>query len=496
MTLDREEIRRRLDKFSNLQSMPQVILKVKQISEDQKASPADLANAILSDHQLTSRVLRMANSAHYGSFSGKINTVTRAIMLIGSRAVRNIAISMGVFQIVNNMSKASKFNLTAFWTRSLGCGIIAKHLAHRMKRLKLIEAAFIAGFMHDIGQAILATIFPDEYEEIARLEAETGSLEIHKTEKVILGINHVKAGEYVARKWKLPGSLVRAIADHHRLDMTPTRIRKSKELLVDLVYVSDRLFPLVMGGVPAVSESTDAVMRLSCDLLGITEEDLEDLPTICRKQINEIAQDLEIDILDEYGRTEALEKDVLEIRQQLSNKEVQLAFLQNATDALVEAKSEEETLQVVCEAIFRGLQMGRAVLFEHDAQWDSFCGKVGFGMGSQQEVQALKFSAKTGLFGHIRESGNYVSAVGGNRELYGSLIGPEEGNQLSLSSFAAIPIKVLDEVKYVVITDAHDRQTPISDEAVRSMMSLANQAAMSLERTLLRAQLKSVPAQT
>ena len=70
----RRELREKLEKFSNLPSMPQIIARIQQISGDPKASVADLSNAILSDHQLTSRILRMANSTYYGEYSGKEST--------------------------------------------------------------------------------------------------------------------------------------------------------------------------------------------------------------------------------------------------------------------------------------------------------------------------------------------------------------------------------------------------------------------------------------
>ncbi|MCK4607704.1 MAG: HDOD domain-containing protein, partial [candidate division Zixibacteria bacterium] len=212
-----KELRDKLEKLSNLPSMPQIIIKIKQISENPKSSVADLANVILSDHQLTSRILRMANSSYYSDFSGRINTITHAIVLMGFRAVRNIAISMAIYGAVNKICRVARFELASFWTRSLACGVIAKFLAHRMNQHELIEAAFIAGFMHDIGQVILAGVFPEKYDEINTLE----SPDVHLTETVLMGINHLEAGGYVARKWNLPEDLVKAIAEHHRLDKDP-----------------------------------------------------------------------------------------------------------------------------------------------------------------------------------------------------------------------------------------------------------------------------------
>jgi hypothetical protein len=396
---------------------------------------------------------------------------------------------MGVFQIVNNMPRDSKFNLTSFWTRSLGCGIIAKYLAHCMNKPKMIEEAFIVGFMHDIGQAVLAAIFPDEYAEISKLDSETEILEIYKTEKAILGTDHTKAGEFMAQKWNLPNGLVKAIAHHHRPDLESDNSQKNDDLLLKLVYLADRWYHYVMFTEHDL-ESMESIRELTVRLLHVGGKILDDLPDICRRQINEIAQDFEIDINEKFSKKDLVEKDVIEIRQQLSRKDVQLAYLQNATEALIEAKSNEEILQIICEAVYRGLQMGRVILFEYNSRWDSFVGKVGFGLGLQKEIQALNFSIKTGLFKYIKEKGDFISIVGDNLEIYGSLVTADEVKRLDLQAFAAIPIKILNEVQYVIITDSHDKNTPIDDETLRSIISLANQAAMSLERNLLRAMLE------
>lgn len=164
------ELTQKLAKFSNLPSIPQTILQIKEVSEDPNATAVDLANCILSDHQLTSRILRMANSAYYGDFAGKITTVTQGIVVMGFRAVHNIAVSMAIYGVVNDIFKNGKFDIPAFWTRTLASGVVAKFLTHKINRPQLLETAFIAGFLHDIGQVILASVFPDKYEQISKLD--------------------------------------------------------------------------------------------------------------------------------------------------------------------------------------------------------------------------------------------------------------------------------------------------------------------------------------
>ncbi len=478
---DKKDLPRRLAKFSNLPSVPQIILKIKQVADDPKATAADLANCILSDHQLTSRILRMANSVHYGEFSGKITTVTHAIVLMGFRAVHNIAVSMAVYEIVNKMARGSKFDATGFWTRSLACGIISKFFAYKLKLTTLQETAFIAGFMHDIGQPIMASVFPEKYAPICQMNGS--DKEMIEAERAVIGIDHMGVGEIIAEQWNLPPGLVKPIAEHHRLNRKIDE--KSPQILTDLVYLSDQLYPFVMGG-NSSSDAYHAVVEQAKLLTGVDDDVLVELLGDCRTQVTEIAQDLEIDIQGEIEKCAEHEGDISVLHQQLNNKEVQLAFLQNATTALMEAKSNEEIQQVICEAVFRGLQMGRVILFEYNRKWDTYSGQVGFGVESQQQVKSLSFSSRTGLFKNLHTSGNPISIVSHDSEVYSDLVAPGEFDDLQVDAFAVIPLKVLDEVRYAIFVDATCRTNAIDDETMRSIVSLANQGAMSLERNIFK----------
>jgi HD-like signal output (HDOD) protein len=480
------DLQTRLSQFSNLPSIPQTILQIREVSADPKATAVDLANCILSDHQLTSRILKMANSAYYGDYAGKITTVTQGIVVMGFRAVHHIAVSMALYGVVNDISRHSRFDMTAFWTRSLASGVIAKFLTHRLNRASIMETAFIAGFLHDIGQVILASVFPDKYETIAGLDPL--SPEVCETERILLGIDHLQAGKFVAKKWNMPSRLARPLYEHHRIGRPPGQ--KSEDLLVDLVYLSDRLYPFVMSEDDPEETEFAVIVNEAYQLANVGKDDLAQLLIQCRQQVTEIAHDLEINIEGQIEKRQPAEADINLMHQQLNNKEVQLAFLQNATSALRQAKSEDEILQVVCEAVFRGMQMGRVLLFERGSDAPSFVGRIGFGVPTQEEVRALRFDSESSLFRHLGETGQPLSVMGNNREAYGSVLDNNFVEKLQLESFAAIPLVVLDYLEFVILADPTDRGEPIDDELFRSMVSLANQGAMSLERLRLTRQLQ------
>ena len=481
-----KELSRKLAQFSSLPSLPQNIIKIKQVSENPHASAADLANCILSDHQLTSRVLQMANSVYYANYSGKVRTITHAIVMMGFRAIHNIAISMSVYEVVNKLTRGSNFDILSFWIRSLACGVIAKFLASRSNQNNLIESAFIAGFMHDIGQPILAGAFPEKYKEMVKMKINHQNT--CKIEQVIFGTTHIKAGEFIASKWNMPKELVETIAKHHRLDKNPNV--KSSSVLVDLVYLADNLFNHVMGETSPVSEDYTAIIEQAQKLIDISEEDMIELLIECRQQINEIAADLEIDIERELARLELPDMVDDEMRRQLNEKEMHISFLQNSTDALMEAKTNDEILGIVCEAIFRGMQMGRVILFEYNSKWESFTGKVGFGVESQEEVQKLSFSIKKGLFKNLRKNGKAVLVDSEESRDYKYLITEDEAERLKPKAFAVVPIIIIDEVNYAIFVDAPKNDHPIENEAFRSMISLTKQATLTLERNYFKANLK------
>jgi hypothetical protein len=456
------DLKQKLAKFSNLPSIPQTILQIKEVSEDPKATAVDLANCILSDHQLTSRILRMANSAYYGDYAGRITTVTQGIVVMGFRAVHNIAVSMAMYGVVNDISKAGKFDMTAVWTRSLASGVIAKFLTHRLNKPQYLETAFIAGFLHDIGQVILASIFPDKYKQLDKFDPHNP--EICESERVLLEVD-------------------RPLYEHHRLDLRPDE--KSRDFLVDLVYLSDVLYRHVMNESAPEGDTLAELLAIVQPLADISESDLLELYEVCRAQVAEIAQDLEIDIEGQLLRREVSEEDFSAMHQELTQKEVQLAFLQNATGALREAKSDDEILQIVCEAIFRGMQMGRVFLFRRESGKKSYAGHIGFGVRSQDEVKALSFPTDSGLFGNLQRQRQPLLVVSDNQEVFGSVITKAEATKLQTDSLALLPIAVLDTVEYVIFAAPPDGAAPIGDESLRTMASLADQGAMALERLTL-----------
>ncbi len=469
----------RLDKHMTLPSLPQIVIQIRQVSENPKSSVADLANCILSDQQLTARILRTANSSYYGEFSGKVSTITQAIVLMGFRAVRNIAVSMSVYGAISKLSRESSLDIKSFWARSVGCGVIAKYMVQKIGRPELLEIAFIAGLLHDVGQVVLARSFPREYEKINSEHA--GDLDIYRTEKAIIGLDHQEAGKYIAMRWGLPDDLAEAISRHHRADLPTTS--KSQQILTDLVYLGNVIYAFLLTSKPAGTRPYKDICNQAQALIGIGGEAMRNLPAACREQISEIARDLNVVIDDDFECAPDGGEDVTDIQRHETQRELQLACLQNASAALAMADNEDTILSVMCETAFLGLQLGRVILLEYNSATNSFDGRLAFGLQSSEAVLDLAFPAgDDGLLRHLLDTGKPFQAVSRDANLYGPLVNSPELDQLEADAFAVVPVGVAGQVRFVAFLDMPDRQTPINDQTMDSVVSLASQASMVLER--------------
>lgn len=192
-----------------LSSLPQVLAEVIRVTEREDSTAQELADVILKDPALTARILRIVNSPFYGP-AREISTVNQAVVTLGIRSVKALALSTGLYKMFEN--KNGQVDRMRFWRHSLetaiGCREIAKLCAYRPE-----EEAFVAGLMHDLGILTLESNFPDQFKRIWKL-VEAGE-DLVKLEEAAWGTNHARIGKFLLDQWKLPLFIGEAIAGHH-----------------------------------------------------------------------------------------------------------------------------------------------------------------------------------------------------------------------------------------------------------------------------------------
>jgi HD-like signal output (HDOD) protein len=196
-------------RVTELAPLPVVASEVLTITNDDTASTDDLSKWISSDSALTASVLRLANSAYYGR-SRHVETVREAVVLLGIREVRTIAMTS---LLVDTLSNVATIDYKSYWRFSLTVGLLAEMQALVSGRGR--ELAFAAGVLHNIGMLALDIADSAGLREAATIDPAPGLRRFEDRERHVFGFTSADLGAQLAANWGFPESLTRAIALHH-----------------------------------------------------------------------------------------------------------------------------------------------------------------------------------------------------------------------------------------------------------------------------------------
>jgi len=195
-----------INQVEHLPTLPQVVTKLLAMTELPNVDAVKLSRAL--DQSLAAKVLKLANSAFYGS--KKVSTIPQGIVIIGFDAVKEIILTTSFFHTFHDAQDVQA--LKPLWQHSLECATIAKRLAW-IYRYEALDEAYFAGLIHDIGKLIIQQYFPDQHQQIENMTG--GAEENLEAEKEVLGITHAEIGRKISEYWTFPETLVDAIAHHH-----------------------------------------------------------------------------------------------------------------------------------------------------------------------------------------------------------------------------------------------------------------------------------------
>ena len=196
----------------DLPTLPTVAAKLLTLMAQEETSLADIANLVIQDMALTTKIFRVANSSFY-SFPKQITTVQQAVSLLGTNAVRSLVLSFSLLSLKG--VKKTRFDYVRFWEQALAGAAAAMVIARQIPGTDK-EEIFISGLLQNIGELIFASTIPEEYDDIlTKMASDRKDLDIENVEQEKLGITHSHAGYEVAKKWGLPDLHLQAILYHH-----------------------------------------------------------------------------------------------------------------------------------------------------------------------------------------------------------------------------------------------------------------------------------------
>ncbi|RMG43068.1 MAG: HDOD domain-containing protein [Acidobacteria bacterium] len=193
--------------------LPQVAAKVNELASRPDVTGDQIASIILRDPTLTSKVLRLVNSAAFGPRQ-EIRSLKHAIAYLGINQIRNLVVSSVLvesFRFDHGIVEPR-----SVWEHCFGCALGAKQLGDLLPDLDGTEC-YLGGLLHDLGRIVFLSHFSEAYGEVVGL-CERGLCPLRDAETSRFGISHAEAGYELGRSWNFSEPVLAMIRYHHEPD--------------------------------------------------------------------------------------------------------------------------------------------------------------------------------------------------------------------------------------------------------------------------------------
>ncbi len=480
-----------------------------------KASPTgdssanELATAILRDYSLTSRLLKVANSAMYGQFSGNISTVSRAVVVLGFEQVQLTAAGLIFFESLQD--RLSSHYIKEAVLSSFLSGIIARDLAKNL-RLPGGENFYIGAMFHNFGRLLAMNYFSEEFKTCQRLISE--EIPEEQAARRALGVTFEELGVGVARFWSLPDQIIISMkrpdekaleapskkANHQQilpalaneichitLNVAPEERRQK---LLALLARFRKLYALPLKEVTTLVDAAVKEMKQISDILHFTPEEIERLE---QKSFNAETTPFKGSAsLHPQNKTRALnrfaiaENESPQGRLGLEDRKQHLQNgIQDITNCMLDDFTLDEILGKILETIYRGIGFNRVVIFFKDLQTGRMQARYGLGPNAKNIVKNVDFKIEP-------EAGDLFNmSLKENRDLYIGNIADVEirdykpewfAGEIFSPSFIVLPI-VINKREIGLIYGGHDQPGEhLTQEQLNSLKTLRNQAALAIKQ--------------
>lgn len=223
-----------IEKFKKIKTLPHIVARLVQLVNDEESTLQDFEEVIRLDPALVARLLTLVNSSYFG-LTRKVDSISRAVALLGMKNLHNIAVTDAIQGLLRNIAGTAEFSPQQLWLHSAASSICCKMIAERIFTLNG-DDAYLCGILHDIG--LIVEIETDQ-ENFLKLIDQLGTdgPSLIELEQDLFNTDHCQIGYILAKEWHIPDPIAEAIRDHH-LDSgtinphSPTGILQMSEYII------------------------------------------------------------------------------------------------------------------------------------------------------------------------------------------------------------------------------------------------------------------------
>jgi putative nucleotidyltransferase with HDIG domain len=258
-------------------TMPAIAIECLKVVRDPRQTFKSVGEVIAKDPVLTSRVLKLANSAAFPGLT-PANTLEAAISRMGIEGLTVILVQYSVYQAFTSRDERIRSSFRGIWEHSLAVALIAKDLASRLTPSGPDPpAAYLAGLLHDVGKPVVASLLLEAEKALGAGKGRGGSGWIDESIwRKIVGESHRKVGVKLAEQWKLPAEVVSTIENCKAYDRMQPRSCANVVRLANALAKRSGLYvgDTSTAEIDKTVEAGQHIVGLSAEVVGKSVKDL------------------------------------------------------------------------------------------------------------------------------------------------------------------------------------------------------------------------------
>ncbi len=220
--------------IANLITLPDIYIAVKEAVEDPEVGMMELAQLVSFDPAISTRLLKIANSPFYGQIS-KIDTVKRAVSLLGSKTVHDTVLAISVSHAFQSIVGVN-YDVSTFWQNSVMRAVVAKCCANELN-IPEADRLFTLGLLSDIGHMVMSIRDPRLMQRVLSQHQKTG-YPLYLFERSTFGFDYGELGADLLEGWSIPNSIISGIRYQNCPEIAPEYRQEAA-----IIYCSGRLHP-------------------------------------------------------------------------------------------------------------------------------------------------------------------------------------------------------------------------------------------------------------
>jgi len=508
---------RRMRHKSDFPALSDSVVRIQSMATSETESVNSVTNEILKDVALTNKLLRLVNSANY-AHRGSINTVSRAVNLVGFNGIRNMALSLVLLEHMQDKAHANL--LKEEFLRCLMAASIGGELCPLAGEG---EEAFIGAMFQNLGRLLVQFYFPEEASQI-RILMQTQREPPTETQAAItvLGLSLEDLGLGIAKAWGLPQSMQRCM--RKPVGGVPLRApMDSAERIRWVAMASNEIADVLLHADPKdVDARIQAVTRKYMPAMGVGSKDVQLATVAARQRLVELAQAMEIRVTPGSAAAKLLtlpdvNLDKLELNRTTDGEgswakfelhatntmavdatgnppakdmrvtETLTAGIQDITNAMVEDFKLSDVLRMILETMFRAMHFDRIIFCMRDAKTETMTGRFGLGEGVEVHVKGFKSPLKAttpDLFSVVCNKGTDTMISDASEPRLAQRLPAWYRTGLNAPTFLLLPLLIKGAPFGLIYADKKQRGSlELDDKELALLRTLRNQAVMAFKQS-------------